>query len=188
MSGTAESGVRFREYYGDNLSSYIVAGSGECEIALSKWSGGFRPVILFLRASSAICINIGCAPQGNVAGQVVGYGMPGDDNLMGTLKLAGTAAAIGPPGRFGLPLAGTPFPNKVLSYTVPPGMPGWADIKLSTSDGTSRLPNAFLYAKSVTDYASADTFAAILYDSGRQRLYLSAGIMSTFFRWHRTSS
>jgi hypothetical protein len=116
----------------------------------------------------------GGPPQGNVAGQVAGYGMPGD-NITGTFSVGGAMASVTPPGPFGVPFAGTPYPNKALSYTVPPGPPGWADLKLTTPDGTSTLSHAFLYAKSLTDYSSTDTFTAVLYDQARRQLYLSAG-------------
>ncbi len=116
----------------------------------------------------------GGPPQGNVAGQVAGYGMPGD-NITGTFSVGGATASVVPPGPFGLPFAGTSYPNKVLSYTVPPGSPGWADLKLTTPDGTSTLSHAFLYARSLTDYASTDSFTAVLYDQTRRQLYLSAG-------------
>jgi hypothetical protein len=116
----------------------------------------------------------GAPPQGDVSGQVGGYGLPGD-NISGTFSVGGATASVGPPGPLGLNFAGTPYPDKVLSYTVPPGSPGWADLKLTTPDGTSILPRGLFYAKSVTDYASADTFTAVLYDQARQQLYLSAG-------------
>ena len=116
----------------------------------------------------------GAPPQGNVPGQVIGYGMPGD-NVNGTLTVGGASAALAQPGNDGLPWANTPFPNKVLSYTVPAGRAGWADITLTTPDGTSTLPKGMYYARSVTDYSSSDKFAAVLYDGRRQQLYLSAG-------------
>jgi hypothetical protein len=119
----------------------------------------------------------GASPEGDVPGQIVGYGMPGD-NVSGTLMIGGSAATLASPGSGGLPYAatvGSPYPNKILSYTVPHGSPGWADITLTTPDGTSTLPKSFLYARSVNDYASPDTFTAVLYDSQRQQLYLSAG-------------
>lgn len=116
----------------------------------------------------------GAPPQGNVPGQAAGYGLPGD-NVSGTFSVGGATASAAPPGPFGLNFAGTPYPNKVLSYTVPPGSPGWADLKLTTPDGTSTLPRGFFYAKSVTDYGSSDIFTAVLYDQVRQQLYLSAG-------------
>jgi hypothetical protein len=114
------------------------------------------------------------APQGGVAASVVGYGMPGD-NISGTLTIGNSFASLGTPGINGLPFAGTPFPNKLLSYTAPAGAPGWADLTLTTPQGTSILPKAFFYASSVTDYASADKFNAVLYDSNRKQVYLSAG-------------
>ena len=116
----------------------------------------------------------GAPPQGNVPGQVAGYGLPGD-NITGTFSVGGATAAAGAPGPFGLNFVGTPYPNKILSYTVPPGSPGWADLKLTTQDGTSTFPRGLFYAKSVTDYASADTFTSVLYDPVRHQLYLSAG-------------
>jgi hypothetical protein len=116
----------------------------------------------------------GAPPQGNVSSQVVGYGMPGDD-VTGTLTAGGASATLTPPGSNGLQYAGTPFPNKILGYTVPPGTPGWADLTLTTPDGSSTLPKAMFYAQSVTDYASSETFVAVLYDNNRQQLYLSAG-------------
>ncbi len=68
-----------------------------------------------------------------------------------------------------------PFPTIALSFTVPPGTPGPTDIVLNTAAGKSTLPKSFFYAQSVTDFASADAFTAVLYDSSRQQLYLSAG-------------
>jgi hypothetical protein len=116
----------------------------------------------------------GAPSDGKVPAQIVGYGMPGD-NVSGTLTIGGSSAVLGSPGANGLPFAGSPFPNKLLSYTVPSGSPGWADVTLTTPDGTSTLPKSFFYAKSVQDYSSPDTFTAVLYDSQRQQLYLSAG-------------
>src|SRR5207253_1990777 len=60
-------------------------------------------------------------------------------------------------------------------FDVPPGTPGWADIHVQTPDGTSTLPKSLFYAASVKDYPSADSFTAVLFDAGRNQLYLSAG-------------
>lgn len=116
----------------------------------------------------------GAPPQGNVAAQVVGYGMAGD-NVTGTLTVGGSVAPLVAPKNGELPLAGTPFSNKVLDYTVPAGLPGWADLNLTTPDGSATLPKSLFYARSVTDYPSSDTFTAVLYDDARQQVYLSAG-------------
>ncbi len=135
----------------------------------------FDPLFFSYGSYLQYALQSGGPPEGDVSAQVVGYGMPGDDGLTGTLTIGGSAAALGVAGASGLTLAGTPFPNKLLTYTVPAGSPGWADISLTTPDGTSTLPKSFFYAKSVTDYSSSDTLTAVLYDSQRQQLYLSAG-------------
>jgi hypothetical protein len=112
------------------------------------------------------------APQGGVSASVVGYGMPGD-NITGTLTIGNSSASLGAAN--GLPFPATLFPEKLLGYTAPAGAPGWADVTVTTPDGTSTLPKAFFYASSVTDYASADKFNAVLYDQNRKQVYLSAG-------------
>jgi hypothetical protein len=114
----------------------------------------------------------GAAPQGGVAASVVGYGMPGD-NVTGTLTIGNSTATLG--AASGLTFPATLFPEKLLGYTAPAGAPGWADVTVTTPDGTSTLPKAFFYASSVADYASTDQFAAVLYDQKRQQVYLSAG-------------
>jgi hypothetical protein len=111
-------------------------------------------------------VTSGAPPQGNVAALMVGDGLPsGSSNA--TLTVGGSTAALGS-------LSGS-YPGATLEYTIPAGNPGPADIVLTTPDGTFTAPKAMFYAQSVTDYASSDTFAAILYDPTRQQLYLSAG-------------
>jgi IPT/TIG domain len=112
----------------------------------------------------------GASPDGGAAGMIDGYGMP-SGGAGGTITIGGSAVtnATSPAGFT------SPFPSTALGFTVPAGNPGWSDITVSTPNGTSTLPNAFFYAASVTDYPSSDTFTAILYDSSRQQLYLSAG-------------
>lgn len=68
-----------------------------------------------------------------------------------------------------------PFPDvdEVL-VAVPPGSLGAADISVTSTAGTTTLPNGFNYI-SVADYASSDTFTFILYDPMRDWVYLSAG-------------
>ena len=73
------------------------------------------------------------------------------------------------------PFSGEPYPSTILSYTLPAGMPGWADVQVSTPIGSGVLPKSVFYAKSVTDYASPDSFAAMLVDEKRKQVYLSAG-------------
>jgi hypothetical protein len=116
----------------------------------------------------------GAPPQGDVSAQVVGFGLPGD-NVTGTLTVGASAASLVPGGPNGLPFGGTPYSNKTLSYTVPAGTPGWADMAVTTPDGSSTLPKAMFYAQSVIDYSSPDSLEAVLYDPTRDQLFLSAG-------------
>jgi hypothetical protein len=151
-----------------------VPGPVNIKMLLPDGSEIFDPLFFSYGPYLQYALLSGAAPQGSAPAQVVGFGMPGD-NVTGTLTVGGAAATLGAPGQNGLPFAGTPFPNKILSYTVPPGTPGWTDLSLTTPDGTSTLPKSFFYASSVTDYSSSDTFTAVLYDNARQQLYLSAG-------------
>jgi hypothetical protein len=135
----------------------------------------FDPLAFSYGPSLQYTLLSGADPQGNSPGQVVGYGLPGDNGISGTLTVGGSAATLATPGPHGWPFAGTAYPSEVLSFTVPPGNPGLADITLTTPDGSWTIPKAIFYANSVTDYSSPDTFNAVLYDKGRQQLYLSAG-------------
>ncbi|HTU35312.1 MAG TPA: IPT/TIG domain-containing protein [Candidatus Acidoferrum sp.] len=135
----------------------------------------FDPLAFSYGPSLQYAVLSGASPQGNAPGQVVGYGLPGDNGISGTLNVGGSAATLATPDIHGWPWAGTAFPSEVLSFTVPPGTPGWADITMTTPDGSWTLPKGVFYAEAVTDYNSPDTFSAVLYDKGRQQLYLSAG-------------
>lgn len=158
------------------ITSPSASASGPVNIKMLFADGSevFNPLFFSYGSDLQYSMISGAPPQGNVAGYVAGYGLPGD-NISGTLTVSGTPATLQPPGSNGLLFAGTPFPNKILSYTVPPGGPGFGDIVLSTADGTSTLPKAMYYAQSVNDYPSSDVFTAVLYDATRRQVYLSAG-------------
>jgi hypothetical protein len=117
----------------------------------------------------------GSSPNGGATGQVVGYGLPQDPSE-GTLAVGGNTAIITTVKGQYPPLSGEPYPSTILSYTIPAGAPGLADLQVSSSaNGTGSLPKAILYAKSVNDYSSSDTFAAVIHDAKRKQVYLSAG-------------
>ena len=116
----------------------------------------------------------GASPNGGVAGEISGYGMPANASG-GSITVGGNSAAITTQTTQYPPYTGEPFPSTFLQYTIPGGAPGWADLQVQTPNGTGTLPRAVFYAKSVTDYASADSFTAALYDNQRQQVYLSAG-------------
>jgi hypothetical protein len=116
----------------------------------------------------------GASPDGGAPGQIAGFGMPLDGSG-GTLSVGGAPAVITTMQTQYLPFTGSPFPSTFLKFDVPPGVPGWADIRLQTPNGSSTLPKSLFYAANVRDYSSADNFTAILFDAKREQLYLSAG-------------
>lgn len=111
-------------------------------------------------------------PNGGASGQIAGFGLPTAST--GTVTVGGAGATVTSSGGI-QSLFGYPFPVNTATFTVPGGAPGFADIKVTTPDGSSTLPQGMFYAQSVFDFSSTDTFTAILYDGKRQQLYLSAG-------------
>jgi IPT/TIG domain len=117
----------------------------------------------------------GASPDGQVSGQVSGYGLP-NNSSGGSVTVGGASTTITNPPSVYAPTTGAPFPtSSVLTFTVPSGSPGPADVVVNTPNGQSTLSKGIFYAKSVTDYASPDTFTAVLLDPARKQLYLSAG-------------
>ena len=115
-------------------------------------------------------------PDGGGVGRIAGFGIPISPSG-GTLTIGGAAATITtsePPQYQYFLLTGSPFPNTYLSYQIPSGSPGWADITVQTPGGSSTLSRSFFYAQSVTDYTAQGAYNAVLFDRMRNQLYLSA--------------
>lgn len=119
-------------------------------------------------------VTSGSSPNGGATGQVIGYGLPQDPS-QGTVSVGGNTATITTMKGQYPPLSGEPYPSTILNYTFPSGTPGLADLQVTSANGTGSLPKSILYAKSVTDYGSSDSFAAVIYDAKRKQVYLSAG-------------
>ncbi len=112
-------------------------------------------------------------PAGGVAATLDAFGLPLDPS-QDTLTVGGNTATVTSTVTQYPPFTGEQT-DMYLSYTVPAGSPGRADITVSTPNGTGTLSKGFFYAKSVTDYPMTDFPNIILYDKGRNQLYLSAG-------------
>jgi hypothetical protein len=115
----------------------------------------------------------GGSPQGGATALLDAFGLPlnpGQD----TVTVGGSRATVASTVTQYPPFTGEQT-DMFLSYTLPSGPPGWTDLTVTTSNGQSTLPNSFFFAKSVTDYATSDSPSFILYDKGRNQLYLSAG-------------
>jgi hypothetical protein len=115
----------------------------------------------------------GGPPQGNVASTLDAFGLP-TDPTQDVVAIGANHGTVTSTQTQYPPFSGEQTAT-FLNYTVPPGSPGWADVTVTTSNGTGTLSKAFFYAKSVTDFATSDTPSFILYDQSRNQLYLSAG-------------
>jgi hypothetical protein len=134
----------------------------------------FYPQLFSYSTFPQYALMSGSSPNGGAPAQVLGYGLP-QDASGGTLTVGGSTATITATAGQYPPLSGEPYPSTILAYTFPAGSPGWADLQITTPIGTGTLPKSIFYAKSVTDYPSSDSFTAVLVDSTRNQVYLSAG-------------
>lgn len=115
----------------------------------------------------------GAGPQGGAAATLDAFGLPLDPS-QDTVTIGGNSGTVTSTVTQYPPFTGEQT-AMYLSYSVPPGSPGWTDLTVKTPNGSSTLPKAFFYAKSVTDYSTSDSPTFVLYDKARNQLYLSAG-------------
>jgi IPT/TIG domain len=134
----------------------------------------FAPQLFSYSTFPEYAVLSGSAPQGGAPAQVIGYGLP-EDASGGTVSVGSNTATITSTLGQYPPFSAEPIPSTVLDYTFPQGRPGLADLTVTTPIGSGTLPKSIYYAKSVTDYSSSDTFSAVLFDSTRNQVYLSAG-------------
>lgn len=134
----------------------------------------FAPQMFSYSSFPQYALMSGSAPNGGAPAQVIGYGLP-QDASGGTVTIGSNIATITSTVGQYPPFSGEPFPSAILKYMFPPGVPGWADMQVSTPIGTGTLPKSVFYANSVTDYSSPDSFTAVLVDEKRKQVYLSAG-------------
>jgi hypothetical protein len=67
------------------------------------------------------------------------------------------------------------YPDQLLTITVPPGTPGWANIVLTTSNGSYTLSRGLQYLKQETTVPATGTFTFAVYDAVRDLFYLTGG-------------
>ncbi|HTA57019.1 MAG TPA: IPT/TIG domain-containing protein [Candidatus Baltobacteraceae bacterium] len=67
-----------------------------------------------------------------------------------------------------------PFPVERITITSPSGTAGKVDILVTTPAGSVTLSKTFQYLAGSQSYANPSLYKFILYDQGRQQLYLSA--------------
>ena len=62
-----------------------------------------------------------------------------------------------------------------VSLTTPPGMPGWADVTVTTPYGTTTLAKGYQYLASANVLPLSGALNQVIYDRKRRRLYVSNG-------------
>jgi hypothetical protein len=135
---------------------------------------GYYPQYFSYSTYPQYAVFSGSSPQGGAPSAVIGYGLP-QSSSVGTLTVGNNAGTITTTVGQYPPFSGEPYPSTILNYNFPPGPTGFADLQIQTPIGTGSLPKSIYYAKSVTDYASPDTFTSVLLDPTRNQVYLTAG-------------
>jgi len=134
----------------------------------------YNPLFFTYGAKLMDAIVSGGSPQGGAAATLDAFGIipqvPADNTVT-----VGGSAATNTTGWTQYPTFTGELTAQSLSFNAPSGTPGWADLTLTTPNGTSTLPKSFFFAKSINDYTTADSPSFVLYDKGRNQLYLSAG-------------
>jgi hypothetical protein len=113
--------------------------------------------------------------SGGVSLDLFGYGFGSDVGSSVQVQMGSASASIVKSVLFPTEYTyGYPFPLDHVRSTVPAGSFGVADITITSSAGTGKIPNG-LHFVHVNDYPSPDTLKFVLYDPHRSQLYLSAG-------------
>lgn len=140
-------------------------------MALESQAFSYGAEILFVGTTAA-------PATGNVTLDLVGHGFIGSNGNATTVTVGGQSAKIVTAPHQSFAPSSDQFPISAydeMQVLVPAGKAGPADITVTSSAGTSTLKAAFAYLPGVTDFPSTDKFANVLYDSKRNRVYLSAG-------------
>ena len=122
----------------------------------------FGPTILAVDANAG-------PPSGGSQIVIYGYGLNGPNTQV---MIGGSAAtiseAIGP--GFISPF---PYPMDAIYLVTPAGLPGPADVTITTPAGSTTMTGGFQYLASANAYPKGGALNQIVYDKGRQQLYVS---------------
>lgn len=153
-----------------NVTAPAGIATGPANVTLTRSDGFFQvmpdgvsygPTVLQVDADAG-------SPSGGDSINVIGYGFD-SSNLQVTIggKPATNISHSGP-------IAGGLFPTSRLTLTTPAGTPGYADVTVTTPDGSATVSGGFQYLDSAQLYAMQGVaFDDIVYDRTRQRLYIT---------------
>lgn len=128
--------------------------------AIAPDAVSYGPQILFA--------NVG-GPASGAGGKttIFGYGFVSSSTQV---RVGGLSAAnvqvTGSSGSF-------PIPLNIIRFNAPPGIPGSADITVSTPLGSATAPGAYRYLSSAQIFPMTGVLNQIIYDQARQKLYIT---------------
>jgi len=150
-----------------NLTSYFQNGW----LAIAPDSFSYGPQILQLLPNAG-------ANAGGDSVQIYGYGF-GSDATKITVKIGGANATVQKvdnvptiANSLGLD-ASYPFSLQRITLQTPSGSSGKADVFVSSSSGSTTSTKSFQYLQSVQSHSKAGFLTFLLYDQGRQQIYLT---------------
>ena len=109
------------------------------------------------------------SPNGDTTADVLALGVPSDVSQI-EVKIGGNDAQV-------LSASSIRYDHQPVvgvRVSVPPGVPGDADVTIKTTSGSMTLPKQFRYVNWVEDYAPMSKYVSLTYDRFRNQLYLSA--------------
>ncbi len=151
-----------------NVTSYFQSGW----LAIAPDAFSYGPQILQLLPNAG-------ANTGGDSVQIYGYGFGGDATKI-TVKIGGANATVQKvdsvtsiAASLGLG-ASYPFSLERITLQTPPGAVGKADISVASPAGSMSMAKSFQYLQSVQVFPKAAVHKFVIYDEGRQRVYLSS--------------
>jgi hypothetical protein len=111
-------------------------------------------------------------PAGGTQVTIYGYGLESSPQV----SIGGQSATV--VSVSSQPPLGMPFPLQQLVINTPPGMPGTADITVTTNSGSTTASKAFQFLASVNTFPVNGTLGQVIYDEARQRLYATNSTMN----------
>jgi len=150
-----------------NLSSYFQNGW----LAIAPDAFSYGPQILQLLPNAGV-------NTGGDSVEIYGYGF-GSDATKITVKIGGANATVQKvdnvptiANSLGLD-ASYPFSLQRITLQTPSGSSGKADVFVSSSSGSTASTKSFQYLQSVQSHSKAGFLRFLLYDQGRQQIYLT---------------
>jgi len=150
-----------------NLTAYFQSGW----LAIAPDAFSYGPQILQLLPNAGV-------NTGGDSVQIYGYGF-GNDPATVTVKIGGVNATVQKvenvssiASSLGLD-ASYPFSLQRITLQTPPGSSGKADVLISAPAGSTTSAKSFQYLQSVQSHSKAGFLRFLLYDQGRQRIYIT---------------